>query len=139
MKTVREPYILEHKGGAELKSYAGGIQALVLIFVVFGYNALVKRLGRMQLAATIYLFFVANLVLFSFLGRADLPEMGVIFFVWVGCFSLTLHFAILGLRQRLLHAGRREAPLHHRRLRRIRRLSRRFVPRRSPLCAARAL
>jgi ATP:ADP antiporter, AAA family len=89
LKTIREPYILENRGGAELKSYAGGMQALVLIFVVFGYNALVKRLGRMQLAATVYLFFIANLVLFSLLGRANLPAMGVIFFVWVGCFNLT--------------------------------------------------
>jgi AAA family ATP:ADP antiporter len=89
LKTIREPYILENPGGAELKSYAGGMQALVLIFVVFGYNVLVKRLGRMQLAAAVYVFFTANLLLFSFVGRANLPAMGVIFFVWVGCFNLT--------------------------------------------------
>ena len=50
LKTIREPYILEVKNldvpvlgptsGAELKSYAGGVQALLLIFLVFRLDVL---------------------------------------------------------------------------------------------------
>jgi AAA family ATP:ADP antiporter len=90
LKTVREPLILASgPGAAELKSYAAAGQAFSLIFVVRGYGALVKRLGRMQLSAVISIFFASNLVVFYILGQLKV-HLGVPFFVWVGCFSLTV-------------------------------------------------
>jgi ATP:ADP antiporter, AAA family len=90
LKTVREPLILASgPGAAELKSYASAGQAFTLIFVVRGYGVLVKRLGRMQLSATISIFFALNLVVFYVLGQLKV-HLGVPFFIWVGCFSLTV-------------------------------------------------
>lgn len=87
LKTAREPLILLH-GGAEVKQYAAAGQALILVFVVNGYSALARRVGRQRLIAIVYLFFVTNLVLFALLVRADVV-IGIPFFLWVGVFNMT--------------------------------------------------
>jgi AAA family ATP:ADP antiporter len=87
LKTAREPLILL-EGGAEIKSYASAGQSLLLLAVVRGYAELAKRVGRMKLVATIYLFFAANLVLFWLLSRFGVP-LGIAFYLWVGIFSVT--------------------------------------------------
>jgi AAA family ATP:ADP antiporter len=87
LKTAREPLILL-EGGAEIKSYASAGQSLLLLAVVRGYAELAKRVGRMKLVATIYLFFAANLVLFWVLSRFEVP-LGIAFYLWVGIFSIT--------------------------------------------------
>jgi len=87
LKTVREPLILVG-GGAEVKSYAAALQALLLLGIVPAYSALVNRVGRVRLINRIGLFFVANIVLFYVLARLRVPYLGVPFFVWVGIFSL---------------------------------------------------
>jgi AAA family ATP:ADP antiporter len=89
LKTVREPLILKVEHGAEIKSYASAGQAVLLIGVVRAYAWLAKRYGRLLLLTITSLFFVANLVLFFFLGRIGVP-LGVPFYLWVGCFSLTV-------------------------------------------------
>jgi ATP:ADP antiporter, AAA family len=88
LKVAREPLILVG-GGAELKSYASAGQALLLIGVVRAYDAVARRVGRMQLIGSVLLFFVANLVVFWLLGRAGVP-LGLPFFLWVGIFNVTL-------------------------------------------------
>jgi AAA family ATP:ADP antiporter len=87
LKTAREPLILL-EGGAEVKSYASAGQSLLLIVVVRAYSELARRVGRMTLVATVYLFFAANLVLFAALARAEVP-IGIAFFLWVGIFNVT--------------------------------------------------
>ena len=87
LKTAREPLILLH-GGAEVKQYAAAGQALVLVVVVNAYSALARRLGRRGLIATVYLFFVSNLVVFAILVQANVV-IGVPFFLWVGVFNMT--------------------------------------------------
>jgi len=87
LKTAREPLILLH-GGAEVKQYAAAGQALLLIAVVRGYSALAKRVGRTALIATVYLFFVSNLVVFAMLARTH-AAIGVPFYLWVGVFNMT--------------------------------------------------
>jgi AAA family ATP:ADP antiporter len=87
LKTAREPLILLH-GGAEVKQYAAAGQALVLVPVVNAYSALARRVGRQRLIATVYLFFVSNLVVFAILARANVV-IGVPFFIWVGVFNMT--------------------------------------------------
>ena len=87
LKTAREPLILLH-GGAEVKQYAAAGQALLLVVVVNAYSALARRVGRQKLIATVYLFFVSNLVVFAILARAKVV-IGVPFFLWVGVFNMT--------------------------------------------------
>jgi len=87
LKTAREPLILL-QGGAEVKSYASAGQSVLLLFVVRAYSELARRVGRMTLVATVYLFFAANLVLFAILARTEI-RLGVAFYLWVGIFSVT--------------------------------------------------
>jgi ATP:ADP antiporter, AAA family len=88
LKTAREPLILLH-GGAEVKAYAAAGQSILLVGVVRAYSALARRVGRMRLIASIYLFFVANLVVFALLAQAN-ASIGVPFYLWVGIFNVTV-------------------------------------------------
>jgi AAA family ATP:ADP antiporter len=88
LKVAREPLILLG-GGAEVKSYAGAGQALLLVLMVRAYDALARRVDRMRLMASVLLFFTVNLVAFWALGTWGVP-LGVPFFLWVGIFNVTL-------------------------------------------------
>ncbi len=87
LKTAREPLILL-RGGAEVKSYAAAGQAMLLLVVVRAYSEVAKRVGRMKLLGTVYLFFASNLLVFAALARAGW-SIGVPFFLWVGVFNYT--------------------------------------------------
>src|SRR3954469_24855572 len=87
LKTVREPLILA--GGAEVKTYAAAAQAALLVAYVPIYGWLASRLPARRLVTTVLLFFFACIQLFFFAGVAGLPYIGVVFYVWVGIFSLT--------------------------------------------------
>jgi len=89
LKTVREPLILS-EGSAELKSYASALQALVLMGYVPLYAWVASRLPRQKLILAVILFFVGCIQLFFLAGQAGLPHIGLVFFVWVGIFSLTM-------------------------------------------------
>jgi AAA family ATP:ADP antiporter len=88
LKTVREPLILL-AGGAELKSYAAAAQALTLIAYVPAYGWVAARMPRQRFLAAVVLFFVGCIELFVLGGRAGVPHLGFVFYVWVGIFSLT--------------------------------------------------
>jgi AAA family ATP:ADP antiporter len=85
LKTAREPLILLG-GGAEVKSYAAAGQALLLVLFVRAYGAVAKRVGRVKLLATVFLFFASNLVVFAGLVHARMA-VGVPFYLWVGVFN----------------------------------------------------
>lgn len=87
LKTAREPLILL-QWGAEAKLYAEAGQALILLMVVRAYGAIARRVGRMKLLASVYLFFASNMVVFAALARTNL-HIGLAFFLWVGVFSYT--------------------------------------------------
>ncbi len=87
IKVVREPLILA-TGGAELKSYTSAGQAVLLLFLVPAYSAFASRVNRERLMVGVTLFFAANLVAFYLLATADVPGLGVAFFVWVGIFNV---------------------------------------------------
>src|SRR5918993_3204641 len=78
LKTVREPLILT-AGGAELKSYAAGAQAAVLLGYVPLYGWLVSRLSRNHLVATMVLVFVGCIELFFVAVRLGIPNVGFTF------------------------------------------------------------
>jgi AAA family ATP:ADP antiporter len=88
LKTVREPLILL-AGGAELKSYAAAAQALILIAYVPLYGWAAQRLPRQRFLAVVILFFVGCIQLFFLGGHLRMPHVGLVFYVWVGIFSLT--------------------------------------------------
>lgn len=101
IKTVREPLILAAEvpgflqalgitGSAEVKTYAAAGQALVLMAFVPAYGWLSSRVSRMKLIVSVTLFFVANIMAFAVAVHADLAFVGVIFYIWVGFFSLSI-------------------------------------------------
>lgn len=90
IKTIREPLVLVEEGGAEVKSYAAAGQALVLMAFVPAYSWFSSRVDRMKLIVGVTLFFVANIELFSLSIAAGVRHIGVVFFIWVGFFSLAV-------------------------------------------------
>lgn len=87
MKPVREVLILDQPGGAELKSYAYGMQAVLLMAVIPAYSALATRLPRRRLINVVSALFIACLPVFYLLAEARAP-IGLVFFLWIGIFSL---------------------------------------------------
>ena len=87
MKPVRESLILAQPGGAEIKSYSMAAQAVLLVFLVPAYGALAARLPRQRLINLVSLFFIACLPLFFLAAEAGW-HVGVVFFLWIGIFSL---------------------------------------------------
>jgi AAA family ATP:ADP antiporter len=88
LKTAREPLILA--SGAEVKSYSSAGQALLLIPATYLYGRIAERVGRMRLIAIVTLFFASNLVLFFVAGKAHVPYLGILFFLWVGIFNMMI-------------------------------------------------
>ena len=87
LKPVREALILAGAGGAEVKSYAAAGQAALLVVAVPLYGLLAGRLSRRALINGVSLFFIACLWFFYGAAVGKLP-IGVVFFLWVGCFNL---------------------------------------------------
>jgi AAA family ATP:ADP antiporter len=89
LKVIREPLILAAPGGAETKSYATAFLAVLLVGVFYGYRALAQRVDRMRLITYTKLFCAGCLVIFCVLGHMGV-KIGIPFFLWVGCYSLTI-------------------------------------------------
>jgi AAA family ATP:ADP antiporter len=88
LKTVREPWVLA-TGGAELRSYATGFQAVVLVFALPIYAAVARRVTRTQLVLGTSVVFLLCIELFSVLAWLEVPYVGLIFHVWLGIYVLT--------------------------------------------------
>lgn len=108
MKPVREVLILDQPHGAELKSYAYGAQAVLLLAIVPLYGALATRLSRQRLINLVTLFFIACLPLFWLAAGAEAP-IGFVFFLWTGIFSLMVIAQFWGYANDLysVEAGKR--------------------------------
>jgi AAA family ATP:ADP antiporter len=87
MKPAREAFILDQHGGAEIKSYALGAQAVLLAAIVPLYGSLASRLPRRRLINLVTVFFIACLPAFYLVSQAGVT-VGVPFFLWIGIFSL---------------------------------------------------
>ena len=88
LKTLREPLILA-TGGAEVRSYATGVQALVLMVLIPLYGVVARRVDRTRLILGTSLFFLLCLELFAVLAHFEVPYVGIAFFVWLGVFVLS--------------------------------------------------
>jgi AAA family ATP:ADP antiporter len=108
MKPVREVLILDQPHGAELKSYAYGAQAVLLLAIVPLYGALATRLSRQRLINVVTLFFIVCLPLFWLAAGTEAP-IGFVFFLWTGIFSLMVIAQFWGYANDLysVEAGKR--------------------------------
>jgi ATP:ADP antiporter, AAA family len=86
LKTVRESLILA-EGGAEVKAYSSGAQAIILLGVVPLYGWIATHLNRNRLLRWTTLFFASNLIIFYFIGQTG-TKIGVPYYIWVGIFNV---------------------------------------------------
>ena len=113
IKVVREPLILASPGGAEWKSYSAAAQAVVLMGFIPLYGWFSSKVNRMKLVIGINIFFLACIELFSIAVKADVPYVGVAFFIWVGIFSLSIIAQFWSLANDVYteHQGKRLFPI----------------------------
>jgi ATP:ADP antiporter, AAA family len=90
IKVVREPLILASPGGAIWKSYSAAAQAVVLMGFIPLYAWFSSKVDRIKLVLGLNIFFLICIELFSLGVKADIPYIGVAFFIWVGIFSLSV-------------------------------------------------
>lgn len=90
IKVVREPLILASPGGAAWKSYSAAAQAVVLMGFIPLYGWFSSKVDRMKLVLGVNVFFLICIEIFSVLVKANVPYIGVAFFIWVGIFSLSI-------------------------------------------------
>jgi len=85
LKVIREPLILL-EGGAVERSYARGLQAVLLLMLVPAYGLLANRFEPAKLVKWIMGVFVLCVGGFVVLGQLGV-HVGFAFFVWLGIFS----------------------------------------------------
>jgi len=86
IRPVREALILT-EGTAELRSYAVGVQALLLLLILPAYGLLVRRIVSNRVFQFVMAFFALNLVAFFLIGQAGV-RFSFIFFVWASIFAV---------------------------------------------------
>jgi AAA family ATP:ADP antiporter len=86
IRPVREALILT-EGTAELRSYAVGVQALLLILLIPLYALLVRRVASNRVFQFVIAFFALNLVVFFLAGQAGW-RFSFVFFVWASIFAV---------------------------------------------------
>jgi len=93
MKTAREGMILTDSlfglRGEEIKSYAGGGMAVLLVAILPAYDGLANRVRRIRLINVSYLVVIGCLVAFFACARAGFA-IGLPFFVWIGIVNMFL-------------------------------------------------
>jgi AAA family ATP:ADP antiporter len=86
IRPVREALILT-EGTAELRSYAVGVQAVLLILLVPVYGQLVRRVATNRVFQVVMGFFALNLVVFHVVGSLGF-RFSFAFFVWASIFAV---------------------------------------------------
>src|SRR5215217_1048369 len=89
IKVVREPLILSSDGGAAWKSYSAAAQTVLLIGYVPLYGWFSSKVNRLYLVVGMNVFFLLNIELFLLAVNSQVPYIGIVFFIWVGIFSLS--------------------------------------------------
>ena len=86
IRPVREALILT-QGGAEFRSYAVAVQALLLVLIIPAYSAWVRRVEARRIYVLVNAFFVSHLLIFCIASLAGW-RIGFAFFVWGSLFSV---------------------------------------------------
>lgn len=115
LKPLRESLLLVDKKSPLVKSYLGGAQAVLFIFVIKAFSRLASKVPRHTLITWTTSFFISNLVIFYFLhaGGMAVKPMGILFFVWVGIFNYFVIAQFWGFANDLYtdEVGKRTFPL----------------------------
>jgi len=115
LKPLREALLLVDKDAPAVKSYLGGAQAVLFIFVIKAFSRLASRVPRHVLITRTTLFFASNLVVFYVLNLGGVPTrtMGILFFVWIGVFNYFVIAQFWGFANDLYtdETGKRTFPL----------------------------
>jgi ATP:ADP antiporter, AAA family len=85
LKVIREPLILL-SGGAVQRSYARGLQAVLLTLLIPAYGMLANRFEPARLVKWIMGVFVVCVLAFVLVAELGVP-VGFAFFIWLGIFS----------------------------------------------------
>jgi AAA family ATP:ADP antiporter len=114
LKPVRDALMLA-EWPAEIKSYLGAAIAVLLVFVVKIFSRIASRTARQKMISWVTFFFISNLGIFYVLHLAGVGPgaMGIIFFIWVGIFSLIIVAQFWGFANDLYteEEGKRLFPL----------------------------
>ena len=90
LRPLREALILA-EGSPEIRAYATGAVALVLIFIIPLYKMLFYYLknsgGKSSVLRWVGAFFISNLVIFAAMIWLEIP-VAVPFYIWLGVFSV---------------------------------------------------
>ena len=93
LKTTREGLILSDGsfglGGDELKIYASGAMAILLMGIVPAYGAIASRVSRLRLLNGSYIAVFISLAAFYTLGNAGV-SIGLAFLIWLGLVNVFL-------------------------------------------------
>jgi AAA family ATP:ADP antiporter len=115
LKPLRESLLLVDKESAAVKSYLGGAQAILFVFVIKAFSRLASKVPRHILITWTTSFFISNLVVFYFLhmGGMAVKPMGILFFIWVGIFNYFVIAQFWGFANDLYtdEVGKRTFPL----------------------------
>ena len=88
LKPLRESLLLT-EFSAEVRSYAIAVIAVLLMFLVPLYGVLFRNTRISHLLQWITLFFIFNLLVFSFMWTGGM-QIGFAYFVWVGIFGVMI-------------------------------------------------
>ena len=96
IKPLREGWIavsdIEGLSKVEVKAYSSFLQSIILLFVVGWYAQLATKWDRVTLFTRATLFCISNMIIFWFLQPnffiGEVPIMGIVYYVWVGMFSV---------------------------------------------------
>ena len=96
IKPLREGWIavshIEGLSKMEVKAYSSFAQSIILLFVVGWYARLSEQWDRVTLFTRATLFCISNMVIFWFLQPnlffGELRLMGIVFYLWIGMFSV---------------------------------------------------
>jgi AAA family ATP:ADP antiporter len=114
IKPIRETLIIVGQG-PQMKSYLGGAQAILLIFVIKAFSYLASKFPRHLLITWVTLFFISNLGLFYIFHLFGMPmgTMGIIFFIWIGIFNIFIVAQFWGFANDIYtdEAGKRLFPI----------------------------
>ncbi|HEY3801066.1 MAG TPA: Npt1/Npt2 family nucleotide transporter [Kofleriaceae bacterium] len=93
MKTSREGLILAEGSfglsGQQLKAYASGAMACLLLAAVPAYSALATHVRRIRLIEISYAVVIVTSIAFYVLARMHVP-IGLAFFIWIGLVNVFL-------------------------------------------------
>ena len=88
LKPLRDGLILGEQG-PEFTSYMAAAMAFILVPVIGGYGKLADRFPRRRLINVVTMFFAACCLAFFLAGRGGL-RIGIIFYIWIGIFSVMI-------------------------------------------------